>query len=182
MEQRDALRAAVRRIAWGFLVILLDINLGTIDVLPNWLGYVWMVRALPVLDRETPTAHLLDPLGVLLAAWAFIVWLFKIFGHTADWPLPGLLATVIALYFDFQLLTNLSDIAAKYGWPRQKALLTLRSVQVLLLTGTYLLVAFFPNTTALTALVVVNLAVAIWICKTLFSFQRFLAEPTESPA
>lgn len=182
MEQREALRTAVRRIAWGFLVILLDINLGTIDVLPNWLGYVWMVRALPVLDRETPTAHLLDPLGVLLAAWEAVVWLCKIFGYTADWPLPSLLATVIALYFDFQLLTNLSDIATKYSWPRQKTLLTLRSVQVLLLTASYLAISWLPEATILTVLMIVSLAVAVWICKVLFSFHRFLAELPESPA
>lgn len=183
MEQRDALCTAVRRVAWGYLLILLDINLFTLNILPNWLGYVLILRALPALKAETPSAGLLDPLGVLLAFWDGICWIGKLLGYTVDWPLPQLLATAISLYFHFQLLTNLSDIAGKYSCPCAARLRTLRTVQVVLLTAAYLLSSFVQSVAVLAVLALVNLIVLIWICRVLFLFHRHLTEPPEgSPA
>ena len=177
MEQHEALRSAVRRVAWGYLLILLDINLGTLNILPNWLGYILILRALPALKTEAPSAGLLEPLGILLAFWDGILWIGKTFGYSVDWPLPQLLATVVSLYFHFQLLTNLADIAGKYGCPCEGKLRTLRTVQVVLLTASYLLLYWIQATAAFTVLAFVNLAVVIWICRVLFVFHRHLASP-----
>lgn len=177
MEQHEALRSAVRRVAWGYLLILLDINLGSLNILPNWLGYILILRALPALKAETPSAGLLEPLGILLAFWDGILWIGKTFGYSVDWPLPQLLATVVSLYFHFQLLTNLADIAGKYGCPCETKLRTLRTVQVVLLTASYLLLYWIQATTALTVLAFINLAVVVWICRVLFVFHRHLAPP-----
>ena len=182
MEQREALRAAVRRVAWGYLLILLDINLGTLNILPNWLGYILIIRSLADLKKEAPSAGLLTPLGILLAFWDGICWIGKLFGAAVNWPLPQLLATVISLYFHFQLLTNLADIAGRYGCPCESRLRVLRTVQVLLLTASYLAISWLPEATILTVLMIVSLVVAVWICKVLFSFHRFLSELPESPA
>ena len=182
MEQREALRAAVRRVAWGYLLILLDINLGALNILPNWLGYVLILRALPALKEETQSAGLLEPLGILLAVWDGILWIGTLLGTAINWPLPQLLVTVISLYFHFQLLTNLADIAGKYGCPWESKLRILRAVQVVLLTVTYLLVSFVENAVFFTLLAVVNLIVVVWICRVLFGFHRFLSELPEAPA
>ena len=182
MEHHEALRAAVRRIAWGYLLILLDINLGTLNILPNWLGYVLILRALPTLKEETPPAGLLEPLGILLAFWDGILWIGKLLGTAIDWPLPQLLDAVISLYFHFQLLTNLADIAAKYGCPCESKLRLLRTVQVVLLTASYLLTYWVQNTAAITLLALVNLIVVVWICKVLFSFHHFLLAEPGTPA
>ena len=177
MEQRDALRAAVRRIAWGHVLLLVDVNLGTLNILPSWLGYVLMVRALPALDREAPSAHLLKPPGVLLTLWNGILWLAQLFGTHLDWPLPQLVAAVLSLYFLFQLWTNLADIAAAHSCACERTLRILRSASVLLQTGSYLLYAFSGTAVALSVLAVISLIVAIWICRTLFVFHRELAPP-----
>lgn len=36
MENREKLAAAVKRMAWGHLFLLLNLNLGTLNILPNW--------------------------------------------------------------------------------------------------------------------------------------------------
>ena len=181
MEQHESLRAAIRRIAWGYLIILLDINIGGLNILPNWLGLLLMLRALPALSQEEPSAQLLQPLGILLAFWDGICWIGTLFGNTVDWPIPQLLATVLSLYFHFQLLTNLANIASRYGCPQETTLRTLRTVQVVLLTVSYLVINWLESATLILLLAVVSLGVAIIICRTLFSFHRFLSEqPQES--
>ena len=89
---------------------------------------------------------------------------------------------MVSLYFHFQLLTNLANIARRHGCPQEESLRTLRTVQVLLLTASYLALNWLDSAAVFTILAVVSLAVAVWICKTLFSFQRFLAEPPVEPA
>lgn len=182
MEQHESLRAAIRRIAWGYLIILLDINIGGLNILPNWLGLILILRALPALGREEPSTRLLQPLGILLAFWDGICWIGKLFGNTVDWPLPQLLAAVLSLYFHFQLLTNLADIAGRYGCPQEKTLRTLRTVQVVLLTASYLAVGWLESAALILLLAVISLVVAIIICKALFSFHRFLSEQPQEPA
>ena len=182
MEQHESLRAAIRRIAWGYLIILLDINIGGLNILPNWLGLILILRALPALSREEPSARLLQPLGILLAFWDGICWIGTLFGNAVDWPIPQLLATVLSLYFHFQLLTNLADIAGRYGCPQEGTLRALGSVQVLLLTVSYLIPRWEGSGTVILILAIVSLVVAVVICKTLFSFHRFLSEQPQEPA
>ena len=183
MEARESLCIAVRRIAWGYVLLLVDIHISTINLLPNWLGFLLILWALPVLANEVPAAGLLRPLAALLALWEGACWCAVLVGAEVQWPLAQLLATVVALYLHFQLLTNLAEIASGYGWPRARALQGLRTVQALLLTVTYLL-QFFRQDAGLWAifLLVAQLLVALWICKVLFSFHRFLQAGNGQPS
>ena len=181
MEQREALRTAVRRVAWAHVLLLVDVNLGTLNILPSWLGYVLILRALPALNKEAPSAHLLDPLGVLLAFWSGVLWLAQLFGTTLDWPLPQLLAAVLSLYFLFQLWTNLADIAAAHGCACAGILRVLRTAETLLTTAGYLLGAFVNTAVIRAVLAAISLAAVLWICKTLFLFHRQLGEAPPAP-
>ena len=93
----------------------------------------------------------------------------------------NIVVSVAGLYFHFQLLTDLSRCAEDNDCPQSGTLLKLRTVQTvvdtILAVGLYGLdiqAGFVQN--VLTALVVVQLAVVIWLCSTLFSLKKALAE------
>ena len=64
---------AVKKIAWGFFLVLIAINIGTIDILPDWAGYILMVSALPVLATQEESANLLRPFGIILVVPAGVM-------------------------------------------------------------------------------------------------------------
>jgi hypothetical protein len=180
MEQ-VRLAAAIKKIAWGYLLLHINFNLGSINILPNWLGYVLMLGALPILGAEIPEALLLRPLGILLAVWEGIAWGLPIFSISWDSAIFTTIATAVGLYFHFQLLTNLSQLAAQHNCPQDGALLRLRTVRTILLTVFILPIPWEKYAALSIPLVVVNLAVGLWICQVLFSLRRSLEGPTTLP-
>ena len=65
----DICAAAVRIIAWAYLLLHLDLTFGTVNVLPDWAGYLLILDALPALAKEESSASLLKPLCIILALW-----------------------------------------------------------------------------------------------------------------
>lgn len=172
--ENEKLADAVKQIAWGYLLIHVNINLGTLNVLPNWLGYVLMLRALPSLGESEPSALLLRPLGILLALWEGVLWVLTIFGASFDSTLLSIVAAAVSLYYHFQLLTNLADLARRQNCPEQSRILRLRTVQTLLATVFSLPVPWQRYEGLTIGVVVVNLIVALWICSVLFSLCHSL--------
>ena len=182
MTERNTLAGALTRIAWGNILLLLDINLGTLDILPNWLGVLLILGALPVLAREEPTAALLRPLGILMAVWEGTVWCVKLFGGTVNLPLLTVLAGVVSIYFHFQLLTDLSSIARRYACPQEQSLLRLRTVRTVLLAVMTLPLSWGQIPVLTVVLLVILLVVAVWIARTLFAMKGSLLEPETLPS
>lgn len=114
--EREKLYTALSRVAWAYVFIYINFNLGTLNVLPPWVGYALILSALPLLKEERRDLPLLRPLGELLAVWDFCGWLLHLLGtdvesHFLFWDL---LLTAAHLYFHFQLFTDLAAIAARY--------------------------------------------------------------------
>ncbi len=133
------IRSAVKKVAWGFFFIYIHINIGTIDILPDWAGYALMVSALTYIALEQESAKLLRPLGTALVVWSVIEWVLKIFGLQIYLNYLSVIPTVLNLYFTFQLFTNLAGIADKYFCPQGKRLLVLRTVNVIFTVANALL-------------------------------------------
>lgn len=179
MEQ-EKLTSAVKQITWGYVLLHININLGTLNILPNWLGYVLMLSALPILGESAPSALLLCPLGILLALWEGLLWGLTLFGVSFDSTVLSIIAAALSLYFHFQLLTNLSDLAQQQNCPEHRRILHLRTVQTLLITVLSLPIPWAQYQGLTTGVVIVNLIVALWICSVLFSLCRSLeADITE---
>lgn len=117
------------------MFIYLNINLGSIDILPSWAGWLLICSALPGLARAgEPSALLLNPPCGLLAAWEAVTWLLKAVGEPTElWGL-WLIAAVLTLYAHFQLFTNLASAAGRFGCPQRRSLLVLRTVNVVFTT------------------------------------------------
>lgn len=176
MTERERLGDAIKRIARGYILIHLNINLGTLNILPNWLGYILFYGALNVISEEEDSAKLLRPLAVLLGIWEALLWLLTLFGVSFDVPLITLFAEVIGLYFHFQLLTNLASIAKKYDCPEQKRLLTLRTVRTLLITLLSLPLPWEKIQLAGVLIVIIHVIVSIWITAVLYALRRSLID------
>ncbi len=169
---------ALKQIAWAHVFIVFNINLGPIDILPNWVGYILILMALPALAEEEPSAMLIRPLGIILAIWEGIVWFYMFFNIQLDVPLVTVLSTVIGVYFHFQLLTNIASISENHDCPQTDRILTLRTIRTILITFFSLPIPWEANDGAGwflgTIILIVHLVVTIWIVFVLFSLKKSL--------
>ena len=124
----DDLFTALRRIGRGYLFIHFHINLGTLDVLPDWLGYYWILLGIWAIGKEMESARLLEPFAIGMIAWNGLEWILKLFGGTLDIPVLSLLVTAVNLYLHFQLLTDIAVLAETYGCPEGASIRKLRTV------------------------------------------------------
>ncbi|MBQ8813899.1 MAG: hypothetical protein IJZ85_05330 [Lachnospiraceae bacterium] len=182
MTKQEELYGAVRKIAWGYILIHVHINLGTLDVLPDWLGYYFMYAALPILTQEEETAKLLRPLGLGLTIWNGIDWVLKLVGAGIGGVgyLLSMVVSVVALYFHFQLLTNLAGIAERYGCPESGRLIQLRNVRTVLATIAAVMLYWIEANSMDGALVIVlaisQLVIVVWLCSVLFALSKSLLD------
>ena len=105
------IRSALSRIAWAYLLIHLHFRLNNLDLLPDWAGYLLIFSAIGLLAGELRDLPLLRPFCILLGAVSGVDWLsFLLTGaeFTGRFFLLSALITCVALYFHFQLLTDLA--------------------------------------------------------------------------
>jgi len=60
------MRTNFRKLSWGFIFVLLDIRLGFIDILPDFVGYLLILSAVRQLDRHYPGYNKAWPAAVIL--------------------------------------------------------------------------------------------------------------------
>lgn len=195
MKKRAPAALAASGVLKGYLFLHLNLTLGTLNLLPNWAGYLLIDGILPDLALTRPSALLLRPLGRGLGVWEGICWLLALFSITPTgllgtslWQLAQVAAGVAGLYFHFQLLTDLAETARMKGYPGVKKLLRLRTVKTLL--STFVMVLGFPPASQLMSqwillsVVGVNIVAMIWICLTLNHLTHYLddLEPPEEIA
>ena len=109
---------ALTRIAWGYVFLHLNFNLNTLNLLPNWVGYLLFFSAILLLADQLRDLTLLKPFCVLLGVGELADWLaVLVTGQTlvARFFLLHVLFTCIGLYFHFQLLTDLAILAEGAG-------------------------------------------------------------------
>ena len=175
MERKEQLSSALRKIFWAYIFLYFDINLGTIDILPAGLGYIFFYQAIrDCFEKEEPSTELLKPICWILIIYRIVEWFMNIFQLPTDIFIITEMMSVIALYFHFQLLTNLANIARKYGCEQEKGLLNLRTVQTILMTILAFTVHFEEIYWLSLTLVVVQVIIMICICYVLSKFRQFL--------
>lgn len=174
MKRCEEMAAAVKSVAWGYIFLHLNFNLGTLDLLPDWWGICLIVKALNTIAREEASAKLLRPLGILLGVWAGLQWIVKLLGGAWDWGIIDAVVAVISLYFHFQLLTNLAAVSEKFWCPETNRILTLRTVDTVMITLLALPLPWEEHELLVFGIILVEVAVAIWLCQVLFSLCRSL--------
>lgn len=185
MNNLEKLSKSVKFIAIGYIFIYFNFTLNNIDLLPSFAGYLFMLSALPEITKEEDSASLLRPLAIILAVWNGFVWVLSIFTRLNIFPslISGLslFASVIAIYFHFQLLTYLARIAEKYGCPEAEKLLKLRTVTTVITAVLTLPLHWFGIKFIMICAAIINFVILILITVLLFKLRNSLlnAEPIE---
>lgn len=175
MEQREQLSRALRKIFWGYIFLYFDINLGTIDILPAWIGYIYFSQAINVcIEKEEESAKLLKSICMILTIYRLIDWFVMMFGIKMDILIVSELFSVITLYFHFQFLTNLANIAHKYECPIENTLLALRTVHTVMMTILTFTVHFEKIEWLSLMIMVAQIIIMIFICFVIGKFRRYI--------
>lgn len=174
----NAYTQAISRIVLGYFLLYFNINLGTLNILPDWLGYLCILRALKPLAEKEPSASLLEPLALILLCAELLRWVLVLVGFTADWPLFVLLTGILSLYFHFQLLTNLASAAASRGFDKSSnSLLRARTAITLLRTLLALSPVPWVFEGTLGGVIVfflgfASIGICLWLCGTLYIYAK----------
>lgn len=176
MNNIERLGNTLKNVARAYIFLHLNFSLGTLNLIPDWVGYILLFNSLLILKEEEETAKLLQPLAILLGIWEFIRWFLTLIGLEMNFYLLSVIATIVSLYFHFQLLTNLANIAEKYECPERSKILNLRTVRTVLITLLSLPIAWNDHMWISIIVLLANAVVAIWITVTLYSLRRSLLE------
>ncbi|SCJ58569.1 Uncharacterised protein [uncultured Eubacterium sp.] len=172
---------AIEKISWGYIFIYISLNLGTVNIFPAWAGFLLIYLSLDAVAEMQPSAKLLKPFALLLMAEDLAEWVLNIFSMTPDLYWIDVFANVIILYFHFQLLTNLANIAEGQGSQYTGRLKKLRSVQTVFMTVIALIPVSKRAAITLAESGVVAFGIGLFsvivmlvICVTLFQYKREL--------
>lgn len=64
---------------WGYVFLHLNVNLGTLNVLPDWVGYLLFFSAIILLGEQLRDLTLLKPFCILLGVRELVDWLTVLF-------------------------------------------------------------------------------------------------------
>ena len=189
---RETLYRGVSHAAWGYFFLYLDINLGSLNILPDWAAYALFLSAIGKLQGERRDLALLRPLGILLAAWNGTDWGLALFGGSVSGRfLPlDLVIGVVQMYFHFQLLTDCAALAADrepLGQTVSRRLLRWRTMQTVIQTAVICL-SRLPDgwntvmTAVITLMAVVYVIAGLCIMMALFALRRLFREDAPQAA
>lgn len=125
---------ALKRVVLAYVILLFNFNLGTFNIIPNWLAYLYFYKAIPPISKYEKSVSLLKPIIIVLGIYEFIEWILVIAGINIDIYVLKLIVTAVCLYFNFQLLTNITDISLKNNFKNAKYLYLLRNLKTILIT------------------------------------------------
>lgn len=139
MTDYNKIYNGISKAIWGYFFLYFNINLGTISILPSFIGYILFLKSIDLLQEEERELSLLKTLGVILGIWEGIQWLANCVGYSFDgkWQFLNLIIGLVNLYFHFQFLTNLASIATKHQQENciyDKNLLSYRTILTILQT------------------------------------------------
>ena len=183
----ERVRSGLLRAAWGYIFLYFNININQISLLPAFVGYILFLAAIAQLRDAEWELTLIYTLGVMLLLWNAADWLMSWMGLqiSGRWQILDLLTGLVNLYFQFQFVTNLAAIAAKFqpnGRGLDAKLLTYRTWQTVLLTIVMLLTTFYPWLSevwgyVLAVLGVIYVVFGFCLIKALFDMRRCVQEP-----
>lgn len=156
MTDKAKICSSLSKIAYGYILILVAVMIGTIDILPDFVGYIMMLYAIDALKDECKTITLLKPFGYVLAIWKFVFFILNAFGlrsvsFTEFEPASvfiyviyvlSIIINIVVIYFDFQLLTEMSLLAKKYqaeGSNLDKTFIIRRNIYTVCMTSAFLI-------------------------------------------
>ena len=119
-------------------------SLPLLKFIPWWLSTPFFFIALGILEKHIPDTKFLKPLCIIMGVIDLAEWIIIVFDIKIPFELYMLqiLSSVISLYFNYQLITNISQLAKKCGYENIKGMLQIRTVHTIYVTVYTLLLPF----------------------------------------
>ena len=129
-------RKALRYVKWGFFFLLFNLNIGRIDLLPNFVGAFFLLQSLRS-QEMMETERRLCPLWAILMVDYFLHWIWDF-----EYVLESLVMNVISTYAMYVLLGEIAGRVAKTQPEQAQSLHYIRVALTALTVLGYLLGAY----------------------------------------
>ncbi|MDE7262794.1 MAG: hypothetical protein K2N78_12155 [Oscillospiraceae bacterium] len=193
MTDRKILYQGLSHAAWGYFFLNFNLNLGTVSILPSFVGYILFYLAIEKLAGERRDLALLRPLCILLAVWSALDWLLSWGGGSIDGHalFLDLLAAAAGLYFQFQFLTDMAALAEAYcPYSGLDARLRRRRTAYIVLVTAVSLFSTYPGrflirgddwrTVVMAVLAVVACIISLLVMAALFKLRKIFRASAET--
>ena len=173
MPQREELARSLKYIAIGYIFLHVHLTIVTVDILPNWVGWILFMGTFTALSTIVPEILKLKTLAMILGFWALVAWIINIFNpYGTVFMIVGVVFAVLGLYFHFKFITYISDVAGYFGCSvEREKLLTIRNVVTVL--GAILAIPIWQSAPVLAFLLaLVCIIIVIWLIIILFSVRK----------
>lgn len=189
-------RTQVNRVFWGMLLIILHLNVGEVDLLPDFVGYFLYYMAIDGLTVDVPEERSLKWLAALFAVQELADQLMVVVGISLSGTVAVVYSLVLGLlhvWFEFKLFTLLMDTAEHHSCPERRSSLELiRTVQLICGFGVTAMTALTPVAmnvdwlfgllgTLLLVMGLVAFVVTIWACVVIRGLWKDMALRAEGP-
>lgn len=116
MTDRERIYTGLSHAAWGYFFLTIDFNLGSVSILPRFVGWLLALSAIGKLSPERRELLLLRPLAILEGLWSGADWLLSWGGGGMEGHILflDLVIAAVTLYFHFQYLTDLAVLAERF--------------------------------------------------------------------
>lgn len=182
-----SLKSSIKRIGWSYIFIYFSLTLGSLDILPGWVGYMMILSEIYYIAEHDKSSLLLKTPCVILIIYEIMKWAGNLIGlnYQSFDLLPfslirivGIIVGIISIYFHFQLLTNLANVAEIKGLYERKSILlnrrTLNTILQTIISFSWILLNEITNSYVFLFLAVVSIIVVISIVSCLFAFSSEL--------
>lgn len=113
----------MKKLMIGLLMVFLDFNLtlnsNVIGLIPDFIGYIIMIKGLEEMAGESPQFSKVKPYTVGMAVYAGVLYALDLFGITVSLgPFSFLLVVVsvaVSLHISYTIVMGVREMEARYG-------------------------------------------------------------------
>lgn len=113
----------MKKLFWGFLLMFLsfdlELNGHSLDVLPDFVGYILLLRGIDELNEESSLFKGARPYAIAMAIYSAILWVGELLAITSGDSMIAsfidLMAMIVALYIAWVLIQGVMEIESNCG-------------------------------------------------------------------
>ena len=188
MPEREKLAAGLGCAAWGYFLLLFNFEINGFNLLPEFLGYALFFWALEHFAGTGPDWAGLKSLCLFLLIYNLLDYV-QIIDALPVGMFVIMLAAVAQIYFHFQFLSGVAELAASKAADEKLVgkFLGWRTVYVVLMTGLCVLLYFFNgdfDSWLVWPVLLLGFAVMVaefWLMLALFKLRKILRKEAKLP-
>lgn len=112
----------MKKLFWGFLFIYLNFNLNfnqhSLNVLPDFVGYIFLLQGARILEDESEFFSRACPFATGMTIYSAILWIGALLGVTseANWitRILGIISVIVSLYVSWLLIRGVQEMEERH--------------------------------------------------------------------